>query len=117
MKKVLASLIVLLIFMASVPLSLEAQTRCSSRVRRSTVSRYSRSRTVRPYYATQGYSYQRPSFYQRHRTGVNLAIGTGAGALIGGLLGGRRGVAIGILAGAGGGALYNHFTKKKRYYR
>src|SRR5207237_2513712 len=40
-----------------------------------------------------------PSFYQRHRNILNIAMGAGAGALVGGLIGGRRGVGYGLLAG------------------
>lgn len=62
--------------------------------------------------------YRRPNVYQRHRHLFNIAIGTGAGAIIGGLIGGRRGAGIGALAGAGGGALYTYkLNPKKRYYR
>lgn len=74
--------------------------------------RYYRSNTT---YTT---TYQRPSFYRRHRNVINMAVGTGAGALLGGLLGGRKGLAIGALAGAGGSALYTYKIRpKQRYYR
>ncbi len=64
-------------------------------------------------------SYKKPSFYRRHRHLSNILIGTGAGALVGGLIGGRRGVGIGLLAGAGAGALYTYKLNPKthRYYR
>jgi len=46
-----------------------------------------------------------------------MAVGTGAGALIGGLVGGRRGALIGAGAGLGGSALYTYvWNKKKRKY-
>lgn len=121
MKKVLASLLVLFAFMITVPLTeVDAQTRCyRGRSSRVSTARYYRSRTVRPYYATQGYTYQRPSFYRRHRNVINMAIGTGGGAILGGLIGGRRGAGIGALLGAGGSALYTYKLnpKKRRYYR
>ena len=73
---------------------------------------YSSGRT----YATT--TYKRPSFYKRHRNVINMAIGTGAGALLGGLIGGKRGALIGLAAGAGGSALYTYKIKPKRtYYR
>ena len=60
---------------------------------------------------------QRPSYYRRHRNRINMAIGTGGGAILGGLFGGRRGALIGAGAGAGGSALYTYkFSKKKRRY-
>jgi hypothetical protein len=37
--------------------------------------------------------------------------------LIGGLIGGKKGVVIGGLAGAGGGALFNHKQRPQNYYR
>ena len=54
---------------------------------------------------------KRPNFYRRHRKAINIGAGTAAGMLVGGLIGGRKGVAIGGLAGAGGGYLV---TKKQR---
>lgn len=65
-------------------------------------------------------TYKRPSFYKRHRNVINMAIGTGAGLLLGGLIGGRRGAGIGALAGAGGSALYTYKIRPKQpvyYYR
>lgn len=65
--------------------------------------------------------YNRPNFYNRHRNIFNMAIGTGAGAILGGLIGGKRGAGYGALAGAGGSALYTYKIKPKtnyyRYYR
>lgn len=59
----------------------------------------------------------KPSFYRRHRNRVNVALGTGAGALIGGLAGGGKGALIGAGIGAGGSALYTYkLNKKKRRY-
>jgi len=49
-----------------------------------------------------------------------MAIGTGAGALLGGIIGGKKGALIGTLVGAGGSALYTYKIKPKRtryYYR
>ena len=60
----------------------------------------------------------KPSYYRRHRNRVNMAVGTGAGALVGGLIGGRKGMLIGAGAGLGGSALYTYkLKKKKRHYR
>ncbi len=62
--------------------------------------------------------YKKPSIYRRHRNLFNMAIGTGAGALLGALIGGKRGAGIGAIAGAGGSALYTYKLnpKKRRYY-
>lgn len=117
MKKVLASLLVMFVFMVGLPLSANAQTCRTRRYNRSSVARNYRARNVRPYYATQGYSYKRPSFYRRHRNLVNLGIATGGGTLVGALLGGKRGAGAGALIGLGSGALYTYvLNKKKRRY-
>lgn len=77
---------------------------------------YSNGRTYTTYTTTT--VARRPSFYRRHRNVMNMAIGTGAGLLLGGLIGGRRGAGIGALAGLGGSALYTYKIRPKttRYY-
>ena len=141
MKKFLAGLVILFVFMITVPLSADAQSRCGCRTysTRSSSRNYRRTnyrtyRTSRSYrnvnrynsynnagyrtYSTRSYVYQRPSFYRRHRNLINLGIATGGGTLIGALVGGKRGAGIGALIGAGSGALYTYGinNKKRRYY-
>jgi hypothetical protein len=53
------------------------------------------------------------SFWDKHRDKLTLAMGTGAGAAIGGLIGGKKGAAIGALSGAGGSALYTYKLRKR----
>jgi len=43
-----------------------------------------------------------------------VAIGTGAGAAIGGLIGGKKGAAIGALSGLAGSALYAYKIRNRR---
>ena len=104
MKKFLAAVVLMAMMTIALPLSANAQIG-----RR----RSYRTRT----YAAQ--TYQRPSFYRRHRNIINMGAATGAGLILGGLIGGRRGAGIGALAGAGAGALYTYKIKPKnqRYYR
>lgn len=107
MKKLIATFMMaaMMAVMAGVlPLSANAQTRNS---------RNYRNRT----YTTR--TYQRPNFYQRHRNLINIGIGTGAGALLGGLIGGKKGALIGTAVGAGGSALYTYKINPKngRRYR
>src|SRR5215210_7822198 len=102
MKKIITPFMMVAMLAVMVPLmatSASAQTR------------YYRTRTT---YATVN----RPSFYRRHRNLINVAVGTGAGALLGGLIGGKKGSLIGLAAGAGGSALYSYKIKPKtpRYY-
>ena len=60
---------------------------------------------------------RKPSYYRRHRNRINMAVGTGAGAVLGGLFGGRKGALIGAGTGLGGSALYTYkWNKKKRRY-
>lgn len=122
MKKFLVTTMMFLVFAVGLPLSVEAHSSCprNRRYRRAYASRTYRSytRSYAPAYYTQGYVARRPSFYRRHRNVINMAIGTGAGALLGGLFGGRRGAGIGALAGFGGSALYTYkLNPKRRYYR
>ena len=83
-------------------------------VARSTTRRVARSSqgSRRVYYDYQ----QQPkgrSFWQKHRDKLTVAIGTGAGAAIGGLVGGKKGAAIGALSGAGGSALYTYKLRNR----
>lgn len=115
----------MLVFAVGVPLTVEAHNGCP-RHRRASRTSYNRNyrtvrtrnyrtyRTVQPRYRTAGYTYQRPSFYRRHRNLINLGIATGGGALIGAMAGGRKGAGIGALIGAGSGALYTYVLKKKK---
>ncbi len=102
MKKIVTTFMMMALMAVAIPMlstSADAQTRY---------------RTRRTYTET----YQKPSFYKRHRNLINIAIGTGAGALVGGLIGGKKGALIGTAAGAGGSALYTYKLKPKRtYYR
>ena len=60
---------------------------------------------------------RKPSYYRRHRNRINMAIGTGGGALVGGLIGGRKGALIGAGTGLAGSAMYTYvWNKKKRRY-
>ena len=105
MKRFLVSIMMLLVFATVLPLSAEA---CPRHRRH-----YARSyRTTS--YRTASYVARRPSFYRRHRNMINMAIGAGGGALVGGLIGGRRGAGLGLLGGLGAGALYTYKLNPKR---
>ena len=72
-------------------------------------------RSATPTYYTSSSS-NRPSYYRRHRNAINIAGGTGVGALIGALAGGRRGALAGALLGGGGAAVYSYGIRPKRRY-
>jgi hypothetical protein len=91
----------------------EPTTRTVAPTTRRVVYRNSASRSAprRVYY-----DYNRPqgrSFWQKHRDKLTLAIGTGAGAAVGGVIGGKKGAAIGALSGLGGSALYTYKLRKR----
>jgi len=70
----------------------------------------SRASSNRVYY---NYEPRKRSFWDKHRDKLTLAMGTGAGAAIGGLIGGGKGAAIGALAGGGGSALWTYKLRKR----
>ena len=77
---------------------------------RTSVRRYSGNRyyngSRRAYY-----DYSEPrgrTFWQKHRDKLTVAMGSGAGALVGGLIGGKKGAGIGLLGGGVGSALYTY---------
>ena len=90
----------------ALPTNADAQKRYVQRV----VDRNGRVRYVRV---------AKPTYYRRHRNRINMAIGTGGGALIGGLLGGGKGALIGAGVGAGSSALYTYKLnpKTRKYYK
>lgn len=112
------------VLMLGIPAAASAQTRyCNTRqsrnVRTYNDGRYYNNGYNNGYYTNDGYStgVKKPNVYQRHRKAFNLAIGTGAGALLGALVGGRKGALIGGAAGLAGGAIVTAKQKPKNYYR
>jgi len=78
---------------------------------RAPARRYSSS-TRRVYYDYNSAPRGR-SFWSKHRDKLTMAIGTGAGAALGGLIGGKKGAGIGALAGLGGSALYTYKLRRR----
>ena len=70
----------------------------------------SRASSNRVYY---NYEPRKRSFWDKHRDKLTVAMGTGAGAAIGGLIGGGKGAAIGALSGAGGSALWTYKLRNR----
>jgi hypothetical protein len=70
----------------------------------------SRSSSNRVYY---NYEPRKRSFWDKHRDKLTVAMGTGAGAAIGGLIGGKKGAAIGALSGGGGSALWTYKLRNR----
>jgi len=77
-----------------------------------TTSRSTRS-TRRVYYDYGNSSSRGRTFWQKHRDKLTVAMGSGAGALVGGLIGGKRGAGIGLLGGGVGSALYTYKLRKR----
>jgi hypothetical protein len=106
----------LTIAMLAISLPMLAGTASAQRRTNYNRDRYSREygNDQRVYRGSQqyyGYGDEQPSTYDKHRKAVNLAAGTGLGAIIGALVGGRKGALIGGAAGLAGGAIV---TKKQR---
>jgi hypothetical protein len=70
----------------------------------------SRASSSRVYY---DYKPRQRSFWDKHRDKLTVAMGTGAGAMIGGLIGGKKGAGIGALSGAGGSALWTYKLRNR----
>ena len=70
----------------------------------------SRASSNRVYY---NYEPRKRSFWDKHRDKLTVAMGTGAGAAIGGLIGGKKGAAIGALSGGGGSALWTYKIRNR----
>lgn len=105
MKKLISTFLMMAVMLIMLPFAASAQTY---------IKRYKKNGR---WYTTR--VYKKPSFYRRHRNAVNIAAGTGAGALIGGIAGGKKGALIGSAIGAGGSAVYTYKVrpKKRKYYR
>lgn len=101
MKKFIATFMMMAMMAVILPLSANAQTR------------YNRYNSNRVYTSR---TYRQPNIYDRHRNVINVAAGTGIGAIIGAIAGGKKGSAIGALIGAGGSALYSYKIKPKNRY-
>jgi outer membrane lipoprotein SlyB len=111
MKKLIITFFMMALVMALMPMMLPVTAEAQKKIyARRVVGKNGRVRYVRT---------KKPSFYRRHRNRVNMAVGTGAGALLGGIIGGKKGALIGGAAGAGGSALYTYKIrpKKKKYVR
>ena len=78
-------------------------------------SRRSTSNSRRVYYDYNNAPRSR-TFWQKHRDKLTMAMGTGAGAALGGLIGGKKGAGIGALAGLGSSALYTYKLRKRNRY-
>lgn len=74
--------------------------------------RVSSNSTRRVYYDYQTQPKGR-SFWDKHRDKLTMAIGTGAGAAIGGAAGGKKWAGYGALIGLGSSALYTYKLRKR----
>jgi len=111
MKKVILTIMMMMVAAVMIPMMLPSTAHAQKKVyAKRVVDRNGRVRYVRT---------QKPSFYRRHRNRVNVAAGTGAGAILGGIIGGKKGALIGAGVGGGSSALYTYKIKpkKKKYIR
>lgn len=117
------------VLMVGIPAAASAQTRyCNDNNRRSRNTRTYYNENARyndrydnDRYDNDGYvydnGYKKPNVYDRHRKAINIAVATGAGAVLGALLGGKKGALIGAAAGVAGGAIVTAKQKPRNYYR
>lgn len=73
-----------------------------------------RGRTIRKCRNVRVQHNHNRSFYRRHRNASNIAIATGAGAVLGGITRGKKGALIGGAIGAGAGTVYTYKIKPKK---
>ena len=114
MKKIFALIVAMAIAGAlAAPVFAQGSRSCRSyeTSQRSARTYYDNSRV---YDNGQVYGYRDRSFWDRHRNKLTIAIGTGAGAAIGGLIGGKRGAVIGAASGLGASALYTYKLRNRR---
>jgi outer membrane lipoprotein SlyB len=108
MRKSIAIFVMMILVVGVLPLTMPTTAEAQTYVQRYR-DRYGRIRYRRV---------AKPSYYRRHRNRINVAAGTGAGAILGALIGGRKGALIGAGVGAGSSALYTYKLKpKKRKYK
>ncbi|MGC2237917.1 MAG: glycine zipper domain-containing protein [Pyrinomonadaceae bacterium] len=110
MKKLILTIIMMAVAAVLIPMMLPSTASAQKVYAKRVVDRNGRVRYVRV---------KKPSFYRRHRNRVNVAAGTGAGAILGGIIGGKKGALIGAGVGGGSSALYTYKIrpKKKKYVR
>lgn len=109
MKKLIWGFVIAVLAFGFIPAIMPTEVAAQSYYVRKVRDRRGRTRYVRV---------AKPSYYRRHRNRINMAIGTGGGALLGGLLGGRKGALIGAGVGAGSSALYTYkLNPKRRKYK
>ncbi len=100
----------------------DRQNRSKNRRSRNNDQRYQdndedyQSNEQQQYYDESGY-YQtnQPNVYRRHNKALNIAIATGAGAIIGALIGGKKGALIGAGAGVAAGAIITKRQRSRNY--
>src|SRR5215204_1328206 len=100
MKKYISTFVMLAMLAVSVPM-LAGSASAQRRVYYND-GRYTRNYDQQYY---DNYGYDEPNVYDKHRKAINLAAGTGIGAVIGALIGGKKGALIGGAAGLAGGAI------------
>ena len=115
MKKVLATIVVFMVLLVSMPLTADAQ--CKDRGRGRKLGHYKKQYVYydRNYDRRYDRRYKdKRSFWQRHRDKLTVAGGAGAGAIVGGTVGGKRGAILGALIGGTSGAVYAYGVRKRR---
>lgn len=124
MKKYITALVMAAVLGVMTPIAATAQTRsCNTRTSRESRTQYTNDRYYNDGYYDDGYDTyndygtKKPNVYDRHRKAMNIALATGAGAIIGALIGGKKGALIGAGAGVAAGAIVTKKQSSRNYPR
>lgn len=110
MKKLLATLVCLVVITAAA-IPAAAQTRNRRQRDRTYTTEQSRyDRTRRGY---NDYYGNNRSTWEKHRDKITTAGGAAGGAILGALIGGKKGAAIGAITGGAGAAVYTYKIRNK----
>jgi outer membrane lipoprotein SlyB len=109
MKKILASLIFMVMLMTAIPAG--AQTRRSKMRSSNSITQSNNNFDHRNSYDIEDEDTR--SIWQKHRDKITTAGGAAGGAIVGGMVGGKKGAVIGGIAGGVGAAIYTYKIRKK----
>ena len=115
MKKFLVALMALFVFAVMLPTSADAQS-CRRKSAKKSSARYGTA-GYQAYNRRNSRNNRRPGVYRRHRNLINIGIGAGGGALLGGIVGGKKGAGWGLWPEPVPNHIYLQDKPKRRWHR